>query len=235
MADQISSLSKLEKSLGYVFSDKSFLIAALTHSSSSTSQRRVEGDNERLEFLGDRVLGLAICAELMAAFPLAREGELARRYNKLVRRQMCAEVAETIHLGEFLILSAGEARSGGREKSTILANAMEAILGAVFQDGGFAPACLVIKRLWHPHFNIEDDVMLDAKTALQEWAQGQGFDLPTYQAVGRSGPDHQPVFQTEVNVEGVGIGRGEGASKRMAEQMAAQDLLVQQKVWEPSS
>ena len=236
------NLSLLQTALGYVFQDPSLLEAALIHSSHSShgKQKKVSGaekggvvdNNERLEFLGDRVLGLSICEQLMQAFPDANEGELARRYNRLVRRKMCAEIARQIDLGRFLILSSGEARSGGRAKSTILANAMEAVLGAVFLDGGYEKAHQVIVRLWQDQLQCDGAVLLDAKTALQEWVQGKGYGLPVYQDIGRTGPDHEPLFSCEVQVDQVGVGRGEGPSKRAAEQSAAQDLLEKNDVWD---
>ena len=232
MAGRAANPEKLEELLGYRFADRSLLTASLTHASIQRNQRRGGDDNERLEFLGDRVLGLAISALLIKVYPEAREGDLARRYNRLVRRKMCAEVATGLGLGKFLIISAGEERSGGRTKSTILANAMEALLGAVFLDGGYDAADKIIVTLWTPKLLVGREVQLDAKTALQEWAQGQGLMLPVYKTVDRKGPDHQPLFVTEVEVEGVGTGRGEGTSKRAAEQRAAQNLLETEKVWE---
>lgn len=232
----------LETKINYQFKEKSLLSSALTHASSisqtkkskktdqSTKEKQDE-DNERLEFLGDRVLGLSISAVLIKLYPESPEGDLARRYNNLVRRQTCTEVAKDLDLGKYLILSAGEERSGGRTKSTILANAMEALLGAIFLDGGYAAADEMIKTFWQDKITEGEQIELDAKTALQEWAQGQGFDLPIYTNLNRSGPDHSPVFETKVTVEGLGEGVGKGPSKRIAEQMAAKNLLEKEKVW----
>ncbi len=235
MASFNSDLKQLEKQLGHQFQDANLLLTALTHSSSQADRHKSNEDNERLEFLGDRVLGLSICAHLMQAYPLAREGELARRYNRLVRRQMCTKVATEIQLGSFLILSTGEDHSGGRQKSTILANAMEALLGAIFIDAGYKKAHEVISHLWKDHLQEGDETLIDPKTALQEWAQGQGFDLPRYEQVSRQGPDHQPIFIYQVTVQEKGTATGQGASKRIAEQNAAKALLEQNKVWETSS
>lgn len=232
MAGRAANPEKLEELLGYRFADRSLLTASLTHASIQRNQRRGGDDNERLEFLGDRVLGLAISALLINAYPGAREGDLARRLNRLVRRKMCAEVATELGLGKFLILSAGEERSGGRRKSTILGNAMEALLGAIFLDGGYDQAAKIIVTLWKPKLLDAGEVQLDAKTALQEWAQGRGLPLPVYKTVDRKGPDHQPLFVTEVEVDKIGTGRGEGTSKRAAEQKAAQNLLEIEEVWE---
>ena len=222
-------LSGLEKALGYVFQNKDLLKRALTHSS---HQEHSDGfDNERLEFLGDRVLGLSVSAALIKAFPKAREGELARRYNRLVRRKMCAEIAADISLGDYLILSTGEARSGGRGKSTILANAMEAVLAAVFLDGGYATANKLVERLWADQLKDAGEGLLDAKTALQEWAQGAGHELPDYVEIERSGPDHQPLFKVEVRLKAAGSGTGVAGSKRAAEQQAARNFLETLNIW----
>lgn len=222
----------LQKALGYTFKNKVILTSALTHASIQIDSDSCMEDNERLEFLGDRVLGLVVSAMLMKALPKAKEGELARRYNSLVRRKTCAEIGFDLELGEYLILSTGEERSGGRQKMTIIANAMEALLGAVFLDGGYAKAEQLIEKLWSNKLDAGASIQLDAKTALQEWVQGQGFDLPIYKKVDRKGPDHKPQFVVEVTVEGLGEGRGEGSSIRTAEQRAATDLLCRENVWE---
>lgn len=242
LSNKSADFKALEAKINYHFKEKNLLSSALTHSSSisqtkkskktdqSTKENQDE-DNERLEFLGDRVLGLSISAVLIKLYPESPEGDLARRYNNLVRRQTCTEVAKDLELGKYLILSAGEERSGGRTKSTILANAMEALLGAIFLDGGYAAADEMIKTFWQGKISEGEQIELDAKTALQEWAQGQGFDLPIYTNLNRSGPDHSPVFETKVTVEGIGEGVGKGPSKRIAEQMAAKNLLEKEKVW----
>lgn len=204
-----------------------------THDSANApALEKHEADNERLEFLGDRVLGLVISAALMKLYPASPEGELARRYNSLVRRKTCAEIATEIELGKFLILSAGEERSGGRKKSTILANGMEALLGAIFIDAGYDMVDKIICRLWHNKMNLSKKVQLDAKTALQEWAQGQGFNLPAYKNISRTGPDHNPIFIVEASVGEVGAAEGQGSSKRIAEQNAAKALLEERNVWQ---
>ena len=228
----------LEKALGYKFRDQDLLSAALTHASVRTDSPE-RTDNERLEFLGDRVLGLAIADWLNATFPDESEGRLARRFNQLVCRGACAEVARAIDLGESLILSASEAESGGRDKETILADAMEAVLGAVFREAGFDVAQALVQRLWSAQLAALPEPterpgrkgLADAKTRLQEWAQSQGLALPRYREIGRQGPDHAPHFTTEVTVEGHSPARGTGASKKSAEQAAAAALLAQTGVW----
>jgi ribonuclease-3 len=220
----------LEAALGYSFKGRELRTCALTHASvrSNTAGRT---DNERLEFLGDRVLGLAIAEMLIEAFPSMAEGDLARRFNRLVNGATCASVARAIGLGAYLILSDSEAESGGREKGTILADAIEAVLGAVFVEAGFDAARAVVRKLWMERLAVLPDVSHDAKSALQEWAQGLGLSLPIYVEIERSGPDHAPRFRAEVRILGRKPAQGEGASKRAAEQSAAMALLAREGVW----
>ncbi len=222
----------LEKSLGHRFKNQSLLEVALTHASMRGGKGK-HSDNERLEFIGDRVLGLAVAELLNEHFPAANEGELARRYNRLVRGETCAKVARALALGPHLILSDSEAGSGGRTKTTILADAMEALLGAIFLDAGFDAACSVVRRLWESQSDeLNTTARPDAKSALQEWAQGQGLALPQYTEIARKGPDHAPRFTSEVRISGRAPARGEGASKRAAEQAAARALLEREGVRE---
>jgi len=221
---------ELEKALGHRFRNQPLLEVALTHASMRGGKAH-RSDNERLEFIGDRVLGLVIAEALSERFPEATEGELARRYNRLVRGEACARIARSIGVGEYLILSESEAGSGGRSKGTILADAMEAILGAIFLDAGFQTARTVVRSLW----GDEDDrrpegARPDAKSALQEWAQGRGLALPEYVEVNRKGPDHAPRFTSEVRISGCAPAQGEGPSKRAAEQAAARMLLEREGV-----
>jgi len=225
------SLEPLVRRLGYAFSDPGLLRRAVTHSSARTS-RSVVRDNERLEFLGDRVLGLCVAEMLMEAFPHEAEGDLARRFNQLVRKEMCATIADDDwHLGGSMIMSGGEALSGGRRKITILGNACEAVLGAIYLDGGYTAARDVVQRYWEPRLRETEAVPTDAKTALQEWAQGKGLPLPSYTVTERKGPDHAPLFEVRAEVAGREATLGEGASKRMAEQEAARTMLIREKVW----
>ncbi len=221
--------TELEKRLGYSFKGRELLDRALTHAS-VRSQRGMQHDNERLEFIGDRVLGLAVAEMLHEAYPEANEGELARRYNRLVRGAACSVVARRLGLGSFLILSESEDESGGREKETILADAVEALLGAVFVEAGFDVARTVVRKLWGAQIEELPHAVADPKSALQEWAQGRGLELPEYVAVSRTGPDHAPHFITEVHINGRKPARGEGASKRQAEQAAASALLAREGV-----
>jgi len=219
----------LETALGYKFKSQPLLERALTHASVRTG-RGPRSDNERLEFVGDRVLGLAVADMLSEAFPEASEGELARRYNRLVRGETCAAVGRAIGLGSHLILSDSEAGSGGRDKETIIADAVEAVLGALFLEAGFDKAREVIRRLWQDRVEPNPHVSVDPKSALQEWAQGQGLALPIYVEVARKGPDHAPRFTAEVRIKGREPAQGEGASKRQAEQAAALALLAREGV-----
>jgi len=219
----------LEKSLGHRFKNQVLLEVALTHASMRGGKGKCS-DNERLEFIGDRVLGLAVAELLNDHFPSASEGELARRYNRLVRGETCAKVARALGLGSHLILSESEAGSGGRTKGTILADAMEALLGAVFLDAGFDAARSAVRRLWESQSDVLTAVRPDAKSALQEWAQGQGLALPQYIEIARKGPDHAPRFTSEVHITGKAPARGEGDSKRAAEQAAARALLEREGV-----
>ncbi len=216
--------------MGHVFTRPELLQRALTHS--SARRRGLKNyDYERLEFLGDRVLGLVIAEFLTELFPDALEGDLARRFNRLVRKETCAEVAEKIQLGDFVIMSASEADSGGRGKQTILGDACEAILGAIFLDGGFDTARYIIRTLWAGFIDDESIPLRDAKSELQEWAQGRGLALPEYIEMDREGPDHAPRFTTRVEVKGVDPAQGEGDSKRAAEQSAATVMLHREGIW----
>ena len=223
-------IADLEVALGHTFDEKALIERALTHASARADEA-VTFDNERLEFLGDRVLGLSVARMLFAAFPDVDEGALARRFNSLVRRETCADVGEALSLGNYLKLGSSERSSGGRRKTTILANACEAVLGAVFLDGGFEAADRVVQRHWHAMLCDLEETPEDAKSALQEWAQGQGLPLPKYRQVARSGPDHAPRFETSVEVRGIEVAKGAGTSKRAAEQRAAEALLVREGVW----
>ncbi len=215
----------LETAIGYRFKSTPLLELALTHASVRGGAKAARYDNERLEFLGDRVLGLSIAEVLNETYPEESEGDLAKRFNRLVKGQTCALVARRIGLGPHLIVSDSEAGSGGREKDTILADAVEALLGAVFLDGGYEKARAVVRLLWQTNDLDLPHVAADPKSMLQEWAQGQGLALPEYVEIARKGPDHAPRFTSEVRIAGRPPARGEGASKRAAEQAAASALL----------
>ncbi len=222
-------IQELEALLGYTFEDKGLLGEALTHSSARSEQGG--RDNERLEFLGDRVLGLSVAALLYMRFPEAREVELARHFNSLVCKTSCAEVAQRLELGPHIVMAASEARSGGRKKDVILADASEALLGAIYVDGGFGAAEAAVRRHWAPLIATTEPPAPDAKTALQEYAQSQRRGLPEYKEVARSGADHAPSFTVEVSVKGLEPARGAGSSLKKAQQAAAEALLKREAVW----
>lgn len=208
--------------LGHRFSDPALLVQAVTHASMSAPSRP---DNQRLEFLGDRVLGLVMSEALLAADPNAAEGQLAPRYNALVRKETCADVARQIDLGSVLRLGRSEMMSGGRRKEALLGDAMEAVIAAVYLDAGFEAARDVVLRLWGKRISQVEDDARDAKTALQEWAQARGQVPPTYVELGRTGPDHAPVFTIEARLADGTASSARATSKRQAEQAAAKALL----------
>ncbi len=227
MNARTGEIAQLQERLGHPFRDPGLLERALTHASVGDGARRT-ADNERLEFLGDRVLGLLTAERLLALDPGASEGDLAPRLNALVSRHACARVARRMGLGPALRLSGAETRTGGRDKDSILADACEAVMAALYQDGGLQAASAAFRAFWQDEFAALDDPRpKDAKTRLQEWAQGRGRPLPAYSLVGRAGPDHAPVFTVEVAVEGCAPARGDGASRQLAEKAAAQALMDQ--------
>ena len=216
----------LEARLGHSFADKGLLERALTHPSAA----RGGGTRtyQRLEFLGDRVLGLAVADALLLAYPDAPEGELAKRHTQMVRAEACADVAEALALGPHLRVSAAERR--GAIKPNILADAMEALIGAIYRDAGFDVARARVLAFW-PADMTDDARLTDPKSALQEWALGEARAIPRYALASREGPDHKPVFVIRVEVDGLDPADGEGASKREAEQAAARALLRREGVW----
>ena len=225
-------LDALSARLDHRFDRPALLRQALTHASGVARGRH--GDSyERLEFLGDRVLSLVVAELLIDGFPDEREGEIARRHAALVRRETLAEVAAGIDLGAAILLSRGEAEAGGRENPAILADVCEAVIAALYIDGGLACARGFIERHWQPRIDAEARPPMDAKTTLQEWAQGRSLPLPSYRETGREGPDHGPVFTVEVAVVGQASVGGTGASKRAAEQAAAARLLRTLGRWPP--
>jgi ribonuclease-3 len=213
--------------LGHGFAQPELLARALTHPSAATRQGAIDDSYERLEFLGDRVVGLIVADLLMARFPEEPEGALALRHAELVRRETLAEVAAEIGLDAYLRLAKGEEAAGERQNPSLMANACEAVIGALYLDGGLAVAQAFVEPLWRPRLEADTHPPQDAKTALQEWAQARALGLPKYREVGREGPAHEPHFTLEVEVEGQPPTRGEGRSKRLAEQAAAARLLAQ--------
>jgi len=224
------SLSALEERLGYRFEDKANLELALTHMTAAKPRIKGGGHYQRLEFLGDHVLGLAISELLFREFPRATEGELSRRLSALVRKETCTEIAIALDLGAHIKLGTSEAQSGGRKKPTILGDICESVLGAAFLDGGYEVARDMIERLWGDRLHMSKKLLRDAKTMLQEWAQARSLPPPIYRIKERSGPDHKPEFLISVELPGFKDAEGSGNSKRTAEQAAAAVMLARQGV-----
>lgn len=211
----------LEDRLGYTFTSRALLEEALTHVSAGQGGLSYQ----RLEFLGDRVLGLVVSSMLFSAFPKAPEGELSRRLADLVRKESCADVARQWGLGDHLRMGEGEKRSGAKKRDAMLGDACEAVIGAVFLDGGMEAAQSLIRSVWDKRMHAPSAVPKDAKTQLQERVQALGLKVPVYRDVARSGPDHAPRFEIAVQVEGFEDARAKAASKRIAERLAAEEFL----------
>ncbi len=219
-----AEIKAFQQRLGYEFSDLELLVRALTHGSVSSATRP---DNQRLEFLGDRVLGLVMATALLEADKKASEGQLAPRFNALVRKEACADVARQIDLGAVLKLGRSEMLSGGRRKQALLGDAMEAVIAAIYRDAGFEAARDVILALWGDRIHKVEADARDAKTALQEWAQARGQKPPSYVEVKRTGPDHAPIFTIAARLQNGTEAQATAGSKRQAEQAAAKALLEQ--------
>jgi ribonuclease-3 len=220
----------LEERIGYRFTDPALLDSALSHISALKGARNRVGSYQRLEFLGDHVLGLVISDMLFRAFPRADEGELSRRLADLVRKETCAEIARGIDLGTAIRLGASEANAGARTRPAILADVCEALIGAVYLDGGFVAAEALIGRLWQVRMKTKAEPLRDPKTVLQEWAQGRGLPTPAYREIARSGPDHDPQFRVAVQLPDLAPAEGSGRSKRAAEQAAAAAMMKREGV-----
>jgi ribonuclease III len=221
----------LAKGIGHVFANNQLAVEALTHRSALDRRSELKAafpnGNERLEFLGDRVLSLAMADLLLRLFPHEREGELARRHAAMVQAETLFEIAEAIGLGRHVLLGDSEKAADSKVKPAILADALEALLGAIFLDAGYQVAAASVERLWGDRPSRDGAAPRDPKTALQEWAQGRRLKLPDYREVGREGPPHAPVFVIEVAIKGHGAAQGRGGSKREAERRAAAVLLSQ--------
>ncbi len=217
-----AELKAFETRIGHHFARPELLVRALTHGSVSSPTR---ADNQRLEFLGDRVLGLVMAEALLLDDKKASEGQLAPRFNALVRKEACAEVAREIDLGAVLKLGRSEMLSGGRRKQALLGDAMEALIAAVYRDAGFEAARDMILNLWGARIQSVEEDARDAKTALQEWAQARRLPPPSYVEVARTGPDHAPVFTIAARLQSGEEAQATAGSKRQAEQSAAKALL----------
>ncbi len=215
---------EIQDIIGFKFKDLTLLDRAFTHTSSVPGEA-ADWSNERLEFLGDRVLGLVVASQLISRFEKEREGGLAPRLNALVSRDTCAKIAADIGFGQYLILDASEASRGGAEKTSLLADVAESVIGAIYLDAGLKASEAFIVKYWKEYFKTLTRAPRDPKSALQEWAQKDGRPAPVYESINRTGPDHAPVFTIEVRVEGVVPAAGDGASKQEAERAAASAML----------
>ena len=228
MKRKANDLSALEERLGYRFKEIALLEQALTHKSFVTGRKHAS--NQRLEFLGDRILGLAVAEMLYQTYPGNLEGELSQRHTALVRNETCVEVALLLDLGSHLQLGAGERNSGGERNHSILGDACEAVIGAIFLDGGYEPARDMIGRYWRALIQASAQAPRDAKALLQEWALGRGLPVPNYREVERTGPDHKPSFRVSLELPGILPVEGVGPSKREAERAAASTMLAREGV-----
>jgi ribonuclease-3 len=219
-----SDLAFLQKELGYYFSDPAVLLRGLTHV--SYARGKAGGHNETLEFLGDAVLDLAVSDLLMRRFPDKSEGDLSKMRAALVNATALAEKAARLHLGDLLVMGKGEERSGGRTKRSILAGVFEAVVGAIYWDGGYGPALRVIEKYFGNEIREKKLGQEDYKTRLQEISQMLFHEPPVYKLVGEMGPDHEKRFVTEIIVGGKLVARGEGRSKKQSEQEAAGKALA---------
>jgi ribonuclease-3 len=222
MAD---SIAKVEAWVNHRFSDRSLLTEALTHPSATRRGKNVSRNNQRLEFLGDRVLGLVVAHLLIARFPHEDEGPLSRRHAGLVRRETLAEIAGEMGLGHLLTFARSEETGKGRQNPSILADALEALIGALYLDAGLEIAEAFIRAKWEAHVTTMERPPRDAKTALQEWAQARGFGLPIYSLTRTEGPAHAPLFEVEVALGTFAPMTASANSKRQAEQAAADAML----------
>ena len=220
---RFKGLSSLEQALSYEFQDKKFIIEALTHRS-HFHENGDSPDNERLEFLGDAVLNLCITEELLASHPIEREGQLSKMRSEIVSAPILAELGRALNLGEIIRLGKGEDQSGGRERDSLLADTFEAVLGALFLDGGWAAAKKCTLGLMKERLH-SDLLMRDSKSRLQEFCQQEALGVPTYQCLNESGPDHQKSFIMAVVLQTKEVGRGIGKTKKEATKIAAGEVL----------
>jgi ribonuclease III len=225
MSRKAKDWGALEERIGYRFNDRTLLERAMTHISALSGGLRMNS-YQRLEFLGDHVLGLVISDMLYKAYPKANEGELSRRLADLVRKETCAEVAKAMDLGPAIKLGSSESSAGGRLRATILADVCESLIGAVFLDAGYGAAEALIGRFWKNRMLKPLRPLRDPKTMLQEWAQARGLPTPAYRELARTGPHHKPKFRIAVELPDRPLAEGLGSSKRAAEQAAAAEMLL---------
>lgn len=220
----------IEGRIGHTFKDASLLATAFTHVSALKAQRNRADSYQRLEFLGDHVLGLIVSDMLYRAFPKADEGELSKRLADLVRKEACADVARSLGLDEAIKLGSVGAGAGARLRKSVLGDICEAVIGAIFVDGGYEAASDFVERNWTERMRKPVRPLRDPKTVLQEWAQGKGLPTPVYREVERTGPHHDPEFRVAVELPGLAPAEGVGGSKRAAEKIAATAMLAREGV-----
>lgn len=231
----VENLAALEARLGYRFKEQALLRVALSHQSALEGPNATSGESyQRLEFLGDRVLGLAVSDMLYRVEPQVIVGRLARRLSDLVRAETCAEVAEDWSLGEHIHFGANVG-ADTRQSRSVLADVCEAVLGAIYLDGGFAASTALIEKFWRPRLNDANVTLQDPKTALQEWAQGRGLLPPAYTDLERTGPDHDPRFTVRVDVPGFEPCEAQSSAKKLAQQSAAEAFLMRENIWTTGS
>jgi ribonuclease III len=222
--------AEIEARIGHSFTDPNLLITAFTHVSALKPQRKRADSYQRLEFLGDHVLGLIVSDMLYRAFPNADEGELSKRLAELVRKESCADVARSLGLADDIKLGAVGASAGARLRKSVLGDVCEAVIGAVYLDGGYAAAADFVMRNWTERMHKPRRPLRDPKTVLQEWAQGKGLPTPVYREVERTGPHHDPQFRVAVDLPGLAPAEGIGSSKRAAEKVAASVMIEREGV-----
>ena len=220
----------IEARIGHKFADPNLLTTAITHVSALKPQRKRGDSYQRLEFLGDHVLGLIVSDMLYRAFPNADEGEMSKRLADLVRKESCADVAKSLGLTDDIKLGAVGAGAGARLRKSVLGDICEAVIGAIFLDGGYGAAATFVERNWTERMRKPRQPLRDPKTVLQEWAQGKGLPTPVYREVERSGPHHDPQFRVAVDLPGLAPAEGVGGSKRAAEKVAASVMIAREGV-----
>jgi ribonuclease-3 len=220
----------VEVRIGRTFADSNLLTTAFTHVSALKPQRKRAESYQRLEFLGDHVLGLIVSDMLYRAFPDADEGELSKRLAELVRKESCADVARSLGLADDIKLGAVGASAGARLRKSVLGDVCEAVIGAIYLDGGYVAAAEFVARNWTERMHKPRRPLRDPKTVLQEWAQGKGLPTPVYREVERTGPHHDPQFRVAVDLPGLAPAEGVGGSKRAAEKVAASVMIEREGV-----
>ena len=214
-------LDDISDRLGYRFRDEALLTEALTHGST----QKHKGDYQRLEFLGDRVLGLVIAEHLFRSHPKDGEGQLTHVLSSLVRSEACADAGDTIGLPDLVIIGAGERAKGMNQNRTVLGDAMEALVAAIYLEGGLEEARAFVLRCWEAQLKAPKAAVKDPKTFLQEWVLARALPIPGYKIISREGPEHEPVFVVSVEVKDRAAAQGRGGSKRAAEMDAAEQFL----------